>query len=93
MKEGRRLDDLEMKWCGLIYERTRTKNNQGVGLVVVCVQSTVMDDVEEQITITCTTRGVYFPPLSGWSSFGTPRELGSGILCVWGTKRSAYLST
>jgi len=36
----------------------KTKNNQGEELNVVCVLSTVMDDVEKQllIRITCTTR-------------------------------------
>ena len=55
MKEGRRLDGLKKKKRGRRYECTRTKNNQGVELVVVCALSTVMDDVEKQhlIPITC----------------------------------------
>jgi hypothetical protein len=57
MKEGRRLDGPKMKRRGRRCEFTRTMNNQGEELVVVCALSTVMDDVEKQrlILITCMT--------------------------------------
>ena len=62
MKEGRRLDGLKMKRRVRRRECTRMKNNQGEELVVVCVLSTVMDDVERQplIPITCTPWRVCF---------------------------------
>ena len=56
----------------------------------MCALSTVVDDVEKQllIPITC-TRGKVFRWDRQWHAEG----IGLGTLCVWGTKRSAYLPT
>ena len=32
-------------------------------------------------------------PLADRGKYGIPKGVGLGVLCVWGTKRSAYLPT